>query len=121
MEAYLEDHEHRLVEGAAEVVQKLTARGDEVVFVSNSKPEKLASMLGAAGISEGDGVRVIGDARKWWIGDDERGSFWCSGFEFQRVICVPTTDLVVVRLGKTPEDAYDTPREWLNEIVALFD
>ena len=57
----------------------------------------------------------------WWIGDDDRGTFWCSGFEFQRVICVPTTDLVVVRLGKTPEDAYDTPREWLDEIVALFD
>ena len=57
----------------------------------------------------------------WWVGDDERGSFWCSGFEFQRVLCVPTSDLVVVRLGKTPEEDYETPRAWLNEIVALFD
>ncbi|MEM8705334.1 MAG: serine hydrolase [Actinomycetota bacterium] len=57
----------------------------------------------------------------WWIAEDGRGSFYCSGFELQRVICVPTTDLVVVRLGKTPEADYDTPKAWLEEIIALFD
>ena len=57
----------------------------------------------------------------WWVGDDDRGSFWCSGFEIQRVICVPTTDLVVVRLGKTPQADYDTPKAWLEAIIALFD
>ncbi len=57
----------------------------------------------------------------WWVGDDSRGSFWCSGFEIQRVICVPTTDLVVVRLGRTPPEDYDTPKRWLDMIIALFD
>jgi len=57
----------------------------------------------------------------WWVGTDGRGSFWCSGFEIQRVICVPRTDLVVVRLGRTPQEHYDTPRVWLEQIIALFD
>jgi CubicO group peptidase (beta-lactamase class C family) len=57
----------------------------------------------------------------WWVGDDGRGSFWCSGFEIQRVICVPRTDLVVVRLGRTPQENYDTPKVWLETIIALFD
>lgn len=57
----------------------------------------------------------------WWVANDERGSFWCSGFEMQRVICVPTSDLVVVRLGKTPQADYDTVKTWLAEIIAAFD
>ena len=35
--------------------------------------------------------------------------------------CVPATDLVVVRLGRTPEDDYPTPRAWFDELVACFD
>ena len=35
----------------------------------------------------------------WWVHEDGRGTFFCSGFEIQRVICVPMSDLVVVRLG----------------------
>lgn len=57
----------------------------------------------------------------WWVGDDERGTFWCSGFEMQRVICVPASDVVVVRLGKTPQEDYDTAKVWLAEIIAMFD
>ncbi len=57
----------------------------------------------------------------WWVHEDGRGTFFCSGFEIQRVICVPTSDLVVVRLGKTPQEDYDTPKQWLDEIIALFD
>ncbi|MEO0492117.1 MAG: serine hydrolase [Actinomycetota bacterium] len=57
----------------------------------------------------------------WWVAEDGRGTFFCSGFELQRVLCVPTTDLVVIRLGKTPEADYDTPKAWLEEIIALFD
>ncbi|QDV09099.1 hypothetical protein Poly30_46560 [Planctomycetes bacterium Poly30] len=71
MAAYLKEHGHRLVDGAADVVAELLHRGHEIAFVSNSNQPKLATMLGAAGIEEGGGVRVIGDARKWWIGDDE--------------------------------------------------
>ena len=57
----------------------------------------------------------------WWVADDGRGTFFCSGFELQRVLCVPSSDLVVVRLGKTPESDYDTPKRWLEEIVSIFD
>jgi CubicO group peptidase (beta-lactamase class C family) len=57
----------------------------------------------------------------WWTYPDERGRFFASGFEWQRVACVPTSDLVVVRLGKTSEDDYPTPVAWFNELIALFD
>ena len=57
----------------------------------------------------------------WWTVPDGRGRFYASGFEWQRVACVPTTDLVVVRLGKTPEADYETPRAWFDELIALFD
>ncbi|HAB58352.1 MAG: serine hydrolase [Acidimicrobiaceae bacterium] len=57
----------------------------------------------------------------WWVADDGRGTFFCSGFELQRVLCVPSGDLVVVRLGKTPESDYDTPKSWLEEMVSAFD
>jgi len=57
----------------------------------------------------------------WWTTDDGRGTFYASGFEIQRVICVPANDLVVVRLGKTPQELYETPKSWLNDLIALFD
>ncbi len=57
----------------------------------------------------------------WWTAEDGRGTFFASGYEFQRVVCVPTSDLVVVRLGKTPEDSYDKPKAWLEELIAAFD
>ena len=57
----------------------------------------------------------------WWVHEDGRGSFLFSGFELQRVVCVPTSDLVVVRLGKTPMADYDTPKRWVDDIIALFD
>ncbi|MFT5731459.1 MAG: phosphoglycolate phosphatase-like HAD superfamily hydrolase [Planctomycetota bacterium] len=71
MTEYLDAHDHRLVDGAADVVRELLLRGHEIAFVSNSSQNKLATMLGDAGILEGAGVRVIGNARKWWIRDDE--------------------------------------------------
>ncbi len=71
MLAYREQHGHGLVEGAAGVVAGLLAQGHDVIFVSNSTEEKLAGMLGEAGIEPGERLRVIGDAKKWCIGDDE--------------------------------------------------
>ncbi len=57
----------------------------------------------------------------WWLADDDRGTFYPSGYEWQRVMCVPASDLIIVRLGKTLEADYDTPAEWMNELVAEFD
>ncbi|MEQ8842840.1 MAG: serine hydrolase [Acidimicrobiales bacterium] len=57
----------------------------------------------------------------WWTSSDGRGRFYASGFEWQRVACVPSSDLVVVRLGKTAEEDYPTPVAWFDELLALFD
>ena len=57
----------------------------------------------------------------WWTAEDGRGTFYASGYELQRLVCVPTSDLVVVRLGSTPEATYDAPKAWINELVAAFD
>lgn len=56
----------------------------------------------------------------WWTANDQRGTFWASGYEWQRVMCVPSCDLVAVRLGKTDQDNYDTPKAWFGELVSLF-
>lgn len=60
---------HRLTDDANEVVETLRRRGDDLVIVSNSPTEKLESMFESAGIV--DGVRFVGDARKWWIDENE--------------------------------------------------
>lgn len=57
----------------------------------------------------------------WWTMPDGRGRFFASGFEWQRVACVPTSDLVVVRLGKTPEEDYPTPVAWFEDLISAFD
>lgn len=57
----------------------------------------------------------------WWTYPDGRGRFFCSGFEWQRVACVPSSDLVAVRLGKTPEDDYPTLVDWFDRLIAAFD
>lgn len=71
MLAYQGSHRHGLVDGAAGVVQELLSQGHELIFVSNSTEEKLTGMLTDAGIERGERLRVIGDAKKWCIGDDE--------------------------------------------------
>ncbi len=57
----------------------------------------------------------------WWVDEDGRGTFRASGYEWQRVMCVPATDLVIVRLGKTLEVNYDTPATWMKALIAEFD
>ena len=71
MAAYRQEEGHRLVEGAREIAEGLVAAGHELVFVSNSPEAKLRGMFEDAGIATSDRLRVIGDAKKWLIRDDE--------------------------------------------------
>ena len=56
----------------------------------------------------------------WWVVGDDLGSFRASGYEGQSILCVPAADLIVVRLGKTPEDIEDHLTPWRAEMAALF-
>ena len=40
----------------------------------------------------------------WWMKPDNPDWFYCSGYDGQRIICVPEKDVVIVRLGRTPVD-----------------
>ena len=80
-----------------------------------------AAQAGATSLALRGDLVTSGRMAELVVADDGRGTFFCSGFELQRVLCVPSSDLVVVRLGKTPESDYDTPKRWLEEIVSAFD
>lgn len=55
----------------------------------------------------------------WWVHDDGLGTFAAHGYEGQRITCVPMRDLVIVRLGKTPQSptAHDSDPNPLDEYV----
>jgi len=56
----------------------------------------------------------------WWVHDDALGSFHASGYNGQRILLVPSLDLVVVRLGETPKPKAPALRAWLDDLVAAF-
>ncbi|HEX7166583.1 MAG TPA: serine hydrolase [Acidimicrobiales bacterium] len=53
----------------------------------------------------------------WWVAADAAGSFWANGYEGQSVLVSPGSDLVVVRLGKTPSDRYPELKRWRAAVV----
>ena len=71
MLAYRSECGHQLIDGALGIVDRLLAAGHELIFVSNSPGAKLEGMLGEAGIFPRNRLRVIGDAKKWLIRNDE--------------------------------------------------
>jgi CubicO group peptidase (beta-lactamase class C family) len=54
----------------------------------------------------------------WWIVGDHLGSFWASGYDGQSILCVPALDLVVTRLGKSPEEHSANLSEWRASLVS---
>lgn len=57
----------------------------------------------------------------WWAVGDDLGTFWASGFEGQSLMICPPLDLVVVRLGKSPEDHHNPElRAWRAAVVDAF-
>lgn len=61
-----------------------------------------------------------GYGAQWWVAGDEHGSFRTNGYEGQSILVSPGTDLVVVRLGKTPAERYPELKRWRAEVVAAF-
>jgi CubicO group peptidase (beta-lactamase class C family) len=57
----------------------------------------------------------------WWAVGDDLGSWWASGYDGQSILICPALDLVVVRLGHSPDDAAgDALHEWRARVVAAF-
>lgn len=58
----------------------------------------------------------------WWAWDQDQMPFGAHGFEGQRIICFPTRDVIVVRLGKVGDaaDATDVLNAHLTEIAGCF-
>ncbi len=56
----------------------------------------------------------------WWTWDQDQMPFGAHGFEGQRVICFPTRDVVVVRLGLTPSDGAPALNARITEIAGCF-
>ena len=56
----------------------------------------------------------------WWVWDEPSDVFVAQGYETQRIVVHPASDLVVVRLGKTPADRGPSVDEWLVEVMDCF-
>ena len=56
-----------------------------------------------------------------WVGGDHLGTFWCNGYEGQRIVACPPLDLVVVRLGRTVDDDTGAVDGWWQQIVDAFE
>jgi len=65
-----------------------------------------------------DGDRYYG--AHWWSFGDDLGTFFANGYEGQNIMCVPPLDLIVVRLGKTPEALKDNFTDWRLRVRDAF-
>ncbi len=58
--------------------------------------------------------------RHWWITGDEFGTFYASGYEGQRILVVPSLDLVVVRLAKAPIEHLPEIERFNRDVIESF-
>jgi CubicO group peptidase (beta-lactamase class C family) len=57
----------------------------------------------------------------WWVVGDELGTWWASGYDGQSILLCPALDLIVVRLGRsTDEAAANALFDWRGRVVAAF-
>ena len=56
----------------------------------------------------------------WWMKPDNPDWFYASGYDGQRILCVPEKDVVVVRCGRTPIEEVDYVWDRLYAIVDLL-
>jgi CubicO group peptidase (beta-lactamase class C family) len=65
-----------------------------------------------------NGVEAYG--AQWWLKADNPEWFYCSGYDGQRILCVPEKDLIIVRCGRTPVTEIDYVWERFYGIAELF-
>ena len=56
----------------------------------------------------------------WWVVGDDAGTFWANGYEGQSIMVSPGTDVVMVRLGKTPAERYPDLARFRADVVEAF-
>jgi CubicO group peptidase (beta-lactamase class C family) len=56
----------------------------------------------------------------WWVVGDEHGCFRASGFDGQAILLCPDRDLIVVRLGKTPDERDEHLVAWRHRVADAF-
>jgi CubicO group peptidase (beta-lactamase class C family) len=57
----------------------------------------------------------------WWSVGDDLGTFTANGYQGQSLMICPPLDLIVVRLGKSPEETHDPElRAWRARMVDAF-
>jgi len=56
----------------------------------------------------------------WWLRLVSEDAFHCSGYNGQYIVCVPSRDLVLVRLGLSSAEQRDDVRPWITEIADVF-
>ncbi len=56
----------------------------------------------------------------WWLDLAGPGCFSANGFQGQYVVIVPDRDLVIVRLGATPDDTLRPVKDWIGAIAECF-
>ena len=125
--AFAEDYEDS---GASDVIDMLFGSGkDDMAHFAADRP--LADEPGTRyNYSSGTTniiSRLVGDhlggpdAMARFLAERLLGTFWCNGFEGQRIVAVPPLDLVIVRTGATSSDHAAELDDWCREIIEAFE
>jgi CubicO group peptidase (beta-lactamase class C family) len=57
----------------------------------------------------------------WWSVGDDLGTFWASGYDGQSIMICPPLDLLVVRMGRSPEEHHNPNlADWRKAMVDAF-
>ena len=56
----------------------------------------------------------------WWMKPDNPAWFYASGYDGQRILCVPDKDVIVVRCGRTPVEEADYVWDRVHAMVDLL-
>jgi CubicO group peptidase (beta-lactamase class C family) len=69
-------------------------------------------------VDEADGRKY---GAHWWVTDDDLGTWWASGYDGQSILLCPALDLIVVRLGSSPDpEGGPSLFDWRRRVVEAF-